>query len=106
FPEPADLAAADLTEVGLTRARARAVRGLARAGAHGELALHRGRDLEHTVGELQALPGFGPWTAHYVAMRACGERDAFPASDLGLRRVLGDDPVSRGDPWRHWRDSR
>ena len=34
-------------------------------------------------------PGFGPWTAHYVAMRACGERDAFPASDLGLRRVAG-----------------
>jgi AraC family transcriptional regulator of adaptative response / DNA-3-methyladenine glycosylase II len=36
-------------------------------------------------------------------MRACGERDAFPASDLGLRRTLGDDPATRAEPWRPWR---
>jgi AraC family transcriptional regulator of adaptative response / DNA-3-methyladenine glycosylase II len=71
--------------------------------ATGDLELHRARDLEHTLAELQALPGFGPWTAHYVAMRACGERDAFPASDLGLRRILGDDPSARAEGWRPWR---
>ena len=103
FPEAADLADADLTEAGLTRARARAVSALADAVAAGDVELRRGRDLEHTVGELQSLPGFGPWTAHYVAMRACGERDAFPASDLGLRRVLGDDPSARAEAWRPWR---
>lgn len=103
FPDPAVLAEADLTEVGLTRARARAVSGLAAAVASGDLELHRARDLDHTLAELQALPGFGPWTAHYVAMRACGERDAFPASDLGLRRILGDDPGARAEAWRPWR---
>ena len=103
FPGAATLAEADLTEVGLTGARARAVNELARAVATGDLELHRARDLEHTLAELQALPGFGPWTAHYVAMRACGERDAFPASDLGLRRILGDDPSARAEGWRPWR---
>ncbi len=103
FPDPTVLAAADLTEVGLTRARARAVGTLAAAVATGDLELRRARDLDHTVAELSALPGFGPWTAHYVAMRAFGERDAFPASDLGLRRVLGEDASTRAESWRPWR---
>jgi AraC family transcriptional regulator of adaptative response / DNA-3-methyladenine glycosylase II len=97
------LAAADLAEVGLTKARARAINELARSVAAGDLELQAARDLDHTLAELQSLPGFGPWTAHYVAMRACGERDAFPASDLGLRRVLGADPASRAEAWRPWR---
>jgi AraC family transcriptional regulator, regulatory protein of adaptative response / DNA-3-methyladenine glycosylase II len=103
FPDASTLAKADLTEVGLTGARARAVNELARAMSTGDLELHRARDLDHTVAELQALPGFGPWTAHYIAMRACGERDAFPASDLGLRRILGDDASTRAEAWRPWR---
>jgi AraC family transcriptional regulator of adaptative response / DNA-3-methyladenine glycosylase II len=103
FPDAATLAKADLTEVGVTGARARAVNELARAVATGDLELHRARDLDHTLAELQALPGFGPWTAHYVAMRACGERDAFPASDLGLRRILGADASARAEGWRPWR---
>ncbi len=103
FPDAATLARADLTDVGLTRARARAVNGFATSVATGGLELHRARDLDHTLAELQDLPGFGPWTAHYVAMRACGERDAFPASDLGLRRALGSDPTARAEAWRPWR---
>jgi AraC family transcriptional regulator, regulatory protein of adaptative response / DNA-3-methyladenine glycosylase II len=103
FPDAPTLAGADLTQVGLTRARARAINGLAESVATGDLVLQRARDLDHTVSELQSLPGFGPWTAQYVAMRACGERDAFPASDLGLRRALGDDPCARAEAWRPWR---
>jgi AraC family transcriptional regulator of adaptative response / DNA-3-methyladenine glycosylase II len=103
FPDAATLAEADLTEVGLTRARARAVNGLAAEVASGALSLHRARDLDHTIAELESLPGFGPWTAQYVAMRACGERDAFPASDLALRRALGDDAETRAEAWRPWR---
>ncbi len=103
FPDATTLAEADLTEVGLTRARARAVNGLATAVASGALSLHRARDLDHTIAELRSLPGFGPWTAQYVAMRACGERDAFPASDLGLRRALGDGAEARAEAWRPWR---
>ena len=98
------LAAADLTEIGLTRARARTVSGLAEAVAAGDLELRAGPATSTTPSpSSQALPGFGPWTAHYVAMRACGERDAFPASDLGLRRALGDDPAARAEAWRPWR---
>ena len=103
FPDAPTLAEADLTEVGLTRARARAVNGLATAVASGALSLHRARDLDHTIAELESLPGFGPWTAQYVAMRACGERDAFPASDLGLQHALGDDAETRAEAWRPWR---
>src|SRR5207253_1887302 len=58
-----------------------------------------------------ALPGIGPWTTQYVAMRALAERDAFPAGDLGLRRALGerDQPISAkaseriSENWRPWR---
>ena len=103
FPDAPTLARADLTDVGLTSARARAVNALARSVAAGDLELDRARDLDHTLAELQTLPGFGPWTAQYVAMRACGERDAFPASDLGLRRALGDNPSARAEAWRPWR---
>ena len=57
-----------------------------------------------------ALPGLGPWTAHYVALRALGHPDAFPAADLVLRQVLGRGRVlsareaeSRAQAWRPWR---
>jgi AraC family transcriptional regulator of adaptative response / DNA-3-methyladenine glycosylase II len=71
--------------------------------ARGELVLDRGAGLDETVRALSAFPGIGPWTAHYVAMRACGERDAFPASDLALRKVLGPDPAAAAAGWRPWR---
>jgi AraC family transcriptional regulator of adaptative response / DNA-3-methyladenine glycosylase II len=103
FPEPAVLADADLIAVGVTTARARAVNALADAVAAGELRLDRSHGLDDTLARLQSLPGFGLWTANYVAMRACGERDAFPASDLGLRRALGDDSGERAEAWRPWR---
>lgn len=103
FPEPETLAEADLTTVGITKARARALNALAAAVASGDLELDRSHGLDETLAELQSLPGFGPWTANYVAMRACGERDAFPASDLGLRRALGDDAADRAEAWRPWR---
>ena len=56
---------------------------------------------------MVALPGIGPWTAHYIAMRALGHPDAFPFGDLIVRRALGD-PKPRherdiADTWRPWR---
>jgi len=53
------------------------------------LELDGARGLEDAVARLVAIPGIGAWTAHYVALRALGEPDAFPAADLGLRRALG-----------------
>lgn len=58
----------------------------------------------HVV-RLSELPGIGPWTVAYIRMRALGDRDAFPGTDLGLRRALADlgCQASRADRWRPWR---
>jgi AraC family transcriptional regulator of adaptative response / DNA-3-methyladenine glycosylase II len=110
FPSAAALATADLARVGLPRARAAALAALARAVAEGALDLEGGLAPEVARERLLALPGIGPWTAEYVALRALGEPDAFPASDLGLRRALGARrPLSarglaaRAEAWRPWR---
>src|SRR6266536_1348511 len=111
FPTPERLADADLDGTGLTRGRAEAVRTLARAVAKGEIELDRGADRARTARALLALPGVGPWTVAYVAMRALGDPDAFPVTDLGLRRALEahglpGDPAAvtaRAERWRPWR---
>ena len=103
FPKASVVADADLSTIGLTSARVGALHNFAAAIASGDVALDRGVGLEATVRSLCALPGIGPWTAQYVAMRACGERDAFPASDLALRKVLGPDPTVIAESWRPWR---
>jgi AraC family transcriptional regulator of adaptative response / DNA-3-methyladenine glycosylase II len=111
FPPPEVLAQADLSTIGMPARRAETVRALAGAVAAGELALDGSLGLDALVAQLGALPGIGTWTAHYIAMRACGEPDAFPAGDLGLRRAAGNGtgPVdqatleARSEAWRPWR---
>lgn len=88
FPSPAALASADLSAIGLPRARARAIRSLAGAVRDGRIAFAAPLGLEDFERRLTALPGIGPWTAQYVALRALGEPDAFPAGDIGLRRAV------------------
>ncbi len=88
FPPPAVLAAADLSRIGVPRARANAIRALARAVHTKKVELSAPRGLDDLEQRLCALPGIGSWTAQYVALRAFGEPDAFPAGDLGLRRAL------------------
>jgi AraC family transcriptional regulator of adaptative response / DNA-3-methyladenine glycosylase II len=111
FPTAAALAEADVAVIGLPRARAEAIRALSAEVAAERLPLDGRLELEALVARLCAVPGIGAWTAHYVAMRACGETDAFPAGDLGLRRALGGarGPVSErallsaAEAWRPWR---
>jgi AraC family transcriptional regulator of adaptative response / DNA-3-methyladenine glycosylase II len=111
FPPPEALAEADLARIGLPAARAETLRALARAVATGSLRLDAAQGLDEAVARLVAIPGIGAWTAHYVAMRALGEPDAFPASDLGLRRALarGGSPLPArelervAEAWRPWR---
>ena len=107
---PAALAEAGpdrIAEVGLPRARAQSIARLATAAAAGSLPLEPGADVEATVDLLEELPGIGPWTAQYIAMRALHWPDAFPSSDLGLRKALGGAPASHllraADRWRPWR---
>jgi len=88
LPSPAALAKADLSAIGLPRSRAEAIRTLARAVRDGSVELAAPRGLDEFERRLTALPGIGPWTAQYVALRALGEPDAFPAGDIGLRRAL------------------
>ncbi len=100
FPEPAAVADDDLTGIGLTRSRIATLRALATAVASGDLLLDVGADRAEVQRGLLALPGIGPWTASYIAMRALGDPDAFPAADLGLRRALERHDVRRARPGR------
>ncbi|HET9594706.1 MAG TPA: AlkA N-terminal domain-containing protein, partial [Anaeromyxobacteraceae bacterium] len=90
FPPPAAVAALDedrIASLGMPGARARTLLALARG--FDALGLERGADPERAFQALRAVPGVGPWTASYVALRALGAPDAFPAADLGLRKALG-----------------
>jgi AraC family transcriptional regulator, regulatory protein of adaptative response / DNA-3-methyladenine glycosylase II len=105
FPRAADLADADLSGLGLTTARQATLRALGAAVADGTLELDHGADPQQTAARLAELPGIGPWTISYILMRAVGDPDAFPASDLGLRRALErlGGSTAQADRWRPWR---
>ncbi len=109
FPSPGAVAEADVARVGLPRARAAALKAFARAVADGSFVLAAPRGLDDFEERLTALPGFGPWTAHVVALRAFGEGDAFPEGDLGLVKALGRAGVTknriaaRAERWRPYR---
>ena len=72
----------------MPRARGRALVGLAAALADGDVALDRGPDRDDVRRRLLELPGIGPWTADYVAMRALGHPDVFLPTDVGVRNAL------------------
>jgi AraC family transcriptional regulator of adaptative response / DNA-3-methyladenine glycosylase II len=115
FPSPAQLAGADeatlTAAAALPRVRRTTLRTLATALASGEVDLSPGADRKAARAALLAQPGIGPWTAETVAMRALGDPDAFPATDLGIlsaARSLGlpDRPgalTTRAEAWRPWR---
>ena len=108
FPAPAALREAT---VGMPAARLRALRGLAAALDDGTVELHPGVDREDTERRLLALPGIGPWTASYLALRALRDPDVFLPTDVGVRHALTRlglpaDPASAtalAERWRPWR---
>lgn len=110
FPRASDVATLDVERIaalGIIASRARTILALARALVRGELSLVPGADVAMTLEALRALPGVGEWTAQYIAMRAIGWPDAFPHSDLGLKKALREDDPKRilmaGEAWRPWR---
>ncbi|MGH8372221.1 MAG: AlkA N-terminal domain-containing protein [Gammaproteobacteria bacterium] len=110
FPEPAQLATADLSAIGLTRSRAATIKALATAVRDGIVCFDANSSADEVRAALLDIAGIGSWTAEYIAMRGLGDPDAFPAEDLILRRMAG-----RGKPltaaalrkhsqvWRPWR---
>jgi AraC family transcriptional regulator of adaptative response / DNA-3-methyladenine glycosylase II len=113
FPAPETIAAPGVVEaIGMPRSRQRTLRELCTRLATGDLVLDGAAAGPAAVREqLLAIPGIGPWTADYIALRALGDPDAFPAGDLGLRRSaralgLPDDALgleARAERWRPWR---
>ncbi len=107
FPSAATVAGLDPSTLRMPRSRGRALVGLAAALADGEVHLDRSTDRQEVRAGLLALPGIGPWTADYVAMRALGDPDVFLPTDIGVRNAatrLGiDDLPERTAAWRPWR---
>ncbi len=110
FPTAQALAAlpdADYQAAGVPMAKVRAIRALARQVASGDIRLDPHAAPEDTVARLCAIEGIGEWTAQYVAMRALGWPDAFPATDYALRKVLGVTTVramqAKTAHWAPWR---
>ncbi len=109
-PTAARIACATIDEIatlGIIQARARSIIAVAQEMESGRLTLEPGAPVDATIAQLVALPGIGPWTAQYIAMRALRWPDAFPPSDIALRNALGGVTARRAEelsqPWRPWR---
>ncbi|WP_282580313.1 DNA-3-methyladenine glycosylase 2 [Nocardioides sp. InS609-2] len=109
FPDVATLAGVDPEDLPMPRARGRALIALCAALADETIALDRGADRDEVRTQLLALPGIGPWTADYIALRALGHPDVFLPTDIGIRDALtglGRDPrdaAALAETWRPWR---
>jgi AraC family transcriptional regulator of adaptative response / DNA-3-methyladenine glycosylase II len=111
FPTPTALLELGDADLPMPAARRRALLELCTALASGDIDLGPGADRDETAAALRRVPGIGPWTADYLAMRALGDPDAYLPSDLGVRRGL-ESAGMPGDPrsaeslaerWRPWR---
>lgn len=111
FPEPGAVAQIGAADLAVPASRREALRNLTRGLAGGGISLDPGSDREEAGRKLLALRGVGPWTAAYIAMRALGDPDAFPYTDLGVRRAVrrlgyAGDPAgiaAFAERWRPWR---
>lgn len=96
-----------IASLGIIAARAKSILALAEAVASSKISLEPGGDVEQTMIQLKTLPGIGEWTAQYIAMRALKWPDAFPHTDLGVYKALGETRPKRvleiAEAWRPWR---
>lgn len=110
FPAPQTLAGADPDDLPMPRSRGRALIAMANAVAGKDLVLDHRADRSTVRRHLLAMPGIGPWTADYIALRALGDPDIFLATDLGVRQGLrrlglddvGGDVIEAWSPWRSY----
>lgn len=111
FPDPGVVAASDLAFLGMPEARKRTIRSLAEAVVDNPAFFDPAQPLETAVEQMRSVPGIGEWTAHYIAMRALRQPDAFPAKDAGILRAFSKQGLTlnekkmlkRSEAWRPWR---
>jgi AraC family transcriptional regulator of adaptative response / DNA-3-methyladenine glycosylase II len=108
FPRADVIAEADLAKVGIPRSRQNTLRALAAAVAGEKIVLDRGADRDEVQARLPQIPGIGPWTSSYIAMRALGDPDAFLPTDLGVKHALARLGITEkaevlAERWRPWR---
>lgn len=110
WPTPDSLAQASVEAImslGIVRRRAETVRSIAKEVMEGRIHLEGGSTIDETVEKLTAIPGIGEWTAQCISMRALGNKDAFPHTDLGLMKALNEKNRKRildiAEAWRPWR---
>jgi len=110
FPTPKVIAEAspgDIAVQGIIAARARAIHVLAIAMAEGRLVLEPDANVDETLAALQSIQGIGPWTAHYIAMRALAWPDAFPHPDVAVLKAMnetnGRRALAQAEAWRPFR---
>jgi len=110
FPMASQIARTNVQEIGrlgITGKRAETLITLAQAISLGYLILEPGNRIEGTLRQLHKIPGIGEWTAQYIAMRALSWPDAFPHTDLGIRKALEENNPKRilelAEKWRPWR---
>jgi AraC family transcriptional regulator of adaptative response / DNA-3-methyladenine glycosylase II len=98
---------AEIAALGIVGARAKSISVLAQAVSKGEISLCPDRPVAQTVAQLQELPGIGPWTAHYIAMRVLADPDIFLPTDLGIQKALGTTNLRQilamAAAWQPWR---
>lgn len=111
FPTPLELERCELGRIGMPEKRVSTIKSLSQAVASGSMSLQVSASLETFIKQLTGISGIGDWTAQYIAMRALGEPDAFPAGDLGIIKALqqGEERptrkqiLARAENWRPWR---
>jgi len=103
----AQLTIEDIAKLGIVRSRATSIIAIACAISEQTLTLTPYSDVQATIHQLKAFPGIGDWTAQYIAMRVLAYPDAFPYSDLGIRRALDintpQQVLHHAEDWRPWR---
>jgi AraC family transcriptional regulator of adaptative response / DNA-3-methyladenine glycosylase II len=105
FPGAVVLAQSDLSAVRTTIARREAIRDFSRRVLSGAIALSDEQDPANFRKALLDAKGLGPWSAEYISLRAIGDTDAFPKTDLILKRVLDlypDLDLAQIKPWRSY----
>lgn len=103
FASAENLSASDLSKLGTTQKRKQTIRLLAQAFASGEITLNSWEDVAQSKSKLLSLAGIGPWSVEYIALRALRDTDAFPRTDLILKRVLQKYEALDVEAMRPWR---